>query len=67
MKKIIIIGLLLLSISAESQIKRDTIVIKPLNEKKSKEIPTKKDTIILYNQFRDYVEWIEKQEKKKQK
>ncbi len=67
MKKIIIIGLLLLSISAESQIKRDTIVIKPSNEKKSKEIPTKKDTIILYNQFRDYVEWIEKQEKKKQK
>lgn len=67
MKKIIIIGLLLLSISAESQIKRDTIVTKPLNEKKSKEIPTKKDTIILYNQFRDYVEWIEKQEKKKQK
>lgn len=67
MKKIIIIGLLLLSISAKSQIKRDTLVTKPLNEKKSKEIPTKKDTIILYNQFRDYVEWIEKQEKKKQK
>lgn len=58
--------------SSQSQIKRDTTVVKTykmhMESKTPKyQVPFKKDSIILYNQFRDYVGWIEEQEKKKQK
>lgn len=72
MKKILIFAFLLLSMSAKSQIKRDTVLQTYkmyMESKKPKEqVPFKRDSVtILYNPFRDYVEWIQEQEKKKQK